>query len=234
MGDSPLSLAVYGNYPAIVHSLLKRGARINEVTDAGDTALHKAVEYEFADVADLLVKFGADMNVVNRMGKTALQLLQTRPYREAVAKIIIREVVKREALGQPISEGYRQMAQYCEEYSKFDLECREEIKHMRSQTIEEDSNVSFFYVFSKKEEDLVPVARNENIVTAFEISDYLTLFRIYAVDLTTNFEKAKRRANFVMSVEDCLVGELGDILPTTILQKIAGYFEYVDIIEKEL
>ena len=83
--------------------------------------------------------------------------------------------------------------------------------------------MSFFYIFSKKEEKLVPLATNENIIKAFETSDYLTSFRIYAVDLTTNFQMAKKRANFVMSVEDCLVERLSGILPAPIVRKIAAY-----------
>ena len=224
-----------GDYPATAHFLLKRGARINEVDGNGDTVLHKAIKWRLKDAVALLVRFGAAMNVPDREGETALQLLLSNgPSIQGIASIIIREAVKREVLGQSNCDEYIKMTQSCEKYSKLDQDCREEIKRMRSETIGvEGSVVSFFSIFSKNEDKLATLARNKDIVAAFRTSDYLALFRIYAADLTSEFEKAKRRANFVTSVEDCLVDGLGDILPATILQKIAAYVEYVDIVERE-
>ena len=187
----------------------------------------------FEDVVRLLVKFGADINPRNHNSKTAFQLLlPNRPFSEAIAKILIREAVKREGLGQPICEEYRQMAQSCEKYSKFDQKCREEIECMRSDRINvEDSAVSLFKIFSMGDDKVATLARNKNIVTAFEKSDYYLPLRIYAVDLTMKFEKAKRRAEFLMSMEDCLVDVLGDMLPAVILQKVAAHVEDDDVME---
>ena len=226
-------MAANNNYLASVHLLLKRGARINEANDPGNTALHVACMRGFKDVAALLVKFGADMNACNKEGKTPFELLPNSPSSEATARIIIREAVKREALGQSLREGYKQMAQSCETYLKFDQEFCEEIKRMRSEWIYvEDSAVSFFDIFSKSEKKLAALARNKNIVTAFETSDYLASFGGYAVDLTTKFQEAKRCANFLISMEDCLDDMLGDMLPAPILQKVAVYVEYGDITKK--
>ena len=228
-------LAADLNLLASVHLLLKRGAHINEVDDVGDTALHTACIGGYEDVAALLVKFEADLNACNKEGKTPFELLPNRPSSEATARIIIREAVKREALGQSLCEGYKQMAQSCETYSRFEMECHEQVKRMQSEKIDAaNSAISFFYVFSSYEEKLAALARNEKIVTAFETSGDLELFWIYADDLTTKFEAAKKRANFLMSFEDCLDDVLGDILPAPILQKIAAYVQYVDIIENEL
>ena len=235
-GDSPLCSAAGWNCPANTYLLLKRGARINEVNNAGNTALHEACMKKSEDVVALLVKFGADVHATNHMGKTALQLLEpNKPSSEAIVRILIREAVKRELLGQQICEKYREIVQSCEKYSKIDQECREEIERMRGERIDvEDSAVSFFDIFSMEKEKLAALARNKNIVTAFEASDYMTLFRIYAVDLTTKFEKAKERANFLMSSEDCLVDVLGHILPAPILQKVATYVEDDDTLGNEL
>ena len=101
---------------------------------------------------------------------------------------------------------------------------------MRNERIDvEDSTVAFIQLLLMNEEKLAVLARNKNIVTAFDKSAYLTLFRIYAVDLTTKFEKAKRRADFLISVEVCLVDVFGDLLPAPILQKIAAYIKDDDI-----
>ena len=65
------------------------------------------------------------------------------------------------------------------------------------------------------EEKLAALARNETIVTAFESSGYVALFRIYDDELTTKFEVAKKGANFSA--------------PT--VQKIGAYVKYGYIIE---
>ena len=211
-----------------IHLLLKRGARINEASNAGETALHNACEMGRTDVVYLLLKFGADITA-NCMGITPFGMLPNSPSGEAIAKIIIREIVKRETLGQPLCEVYQKMVQSFENYLKFDLECRDEVKRMRSEKIDvEHSIVSFFYIFTKDEEKLAALARNKSIVTAFDSSDYLSSFRIYASDLTTKFEAAKVRANFLMWVEDDLADVLNDLLPAPIVQKIAAYVKCDD------
>ena len=193
----------------LANQLICNGAYVNEIQrtifDPGTTLLHYAA-------------MRGDVPL------TAFELLPNEPSCGATAKAIIREAVKREVLGQTLCEGYKITDQSCEKYLKIDQKCRAEVEHMRSERIDvEDNSASFFYIFSKKEEKLVPLATNENIVKAFETSDYLTSFRIYAVDLTTNFQMAKKRANFVMSVEDCLVERLSGILPAPIVRKIAAY-----------
>ena len=178
----------------------------------------------------LLLKYGADMNARSNEGKTPLELLAIKESSVATAKIVILEAVKREALGEPLCERYIKTVQSRESYSKFDKECREEVNRMRSERINvEDSTVSFIRLLLINEEKLAVLARNKNIVTAFEASDYLTLFRIYAVDLTTKFAKAKRRADFLISVEECLIDVFDNLLPALILQKIAAYNKDDDI-----
>ena len=167
------------------------------------------------------------MNARNHNGETAFQLLPKLPFSEArTARVIIREAVRRETVGQHICEGYMQMVQSCEKYAKFDRKCRKEITRMRRETIDvEDHAVTFFYIFSKNQEKIAALAMNEKIVTAFETSDYRESFRIYGVDLTTKMERAKQRANFLIGIENYLVDVFNDLLPAPILQKIATYVE---------
>ena len=128
-GNLPLNLAVSRD-SATVHLLLKRGARINEADNAGNTGLHEACKNNLETVAALLVQFGANMNARNWLGRAAFELLPNEPSCGATAKAIIREAVKREALGQTLCEGYKIMAQSCEKYLKIDQKCRAEVEHM--------------------------------------------------------------------------------------------------------
>ena len=212
-------VAVSSNRLDSIHILLKWGARVNEATNEGETALHSACKKRLADVTALLLKFGADLNARNQEGKTPFELLPNSPSGEATGLIIIRESIKREALGQSLCEGYYNQMSDCENYWNFELDCREEVEQMRFEKIDaEDSDISFFDIFSMNQEKLTGLARDETIVTAFESSDYKGLFRIYADELTTKFEVAKKHAN----------------LPASVMRKIAAYVKYGYIIENNL
>ena len=210
----------------MLHFLLKWGAAVNETSHTGYTALHEACANMFTEAVIVLLNFGADLNARDKKGLTPFELLQLQnsPSSEATAQIIICEAVKREALGQSLCKEYTQVVQSCEMYSKFEKECREEVKRMQSEKIDiEDSALSFLYILSMDEEKLAALARNERIVTAFESSGYVTSFGIYTGELTAKFEMAKVRANFVMTIEDCLVEVLGDMVTAPIVKKIAAY-----------
>ena len=155
----------------------------------GNTALHVACCKGLTEVTALLLEYGADLNARNQEGKTPFELLPNGPSSEVTAKIVIREAAIREALGNPLCEGYMKMAQSQKNYSKFDLECREDIKRMRSEGIDVgDSTVSFFDIFSKMEDKLRTLPKNQNIVAAFETNNCLASFTMYCVDLITKFE----------------------------------------------
>ena len=230
-----LFLAAKSNNITSLRVLLKRGVRVNATTHRCETALHVACKKGFAEVVALLLDFGADMCVRNRRGKMPLQLLPNRPSSRAILQTIVREAVKRETLGQSLYDRYEQMIQGCENCSKFDQECREEIRRMRSQKIDtEDTNCrSFVYIISIiDEEKLTALARNETIVTAFKSSG--ASFRIYAVELTKKFKQAYKRAKFISRVEDRLDDVLGGVLPAAVVQKMAAYVKYDDIFAKGL
>ena len=205
--------------PASLHFLLKRGARVNEATPMGKTALHAACENGQTNMIALLLKFGADLNACNQDGKTPFELLLYNPSITPPARVVIREAVKREILGQFLCERYKQMVQSLETYWRFEQKCLQEIKRMQSEKIDaEDSAISFFYILTMDDEKLAALARNETIVTAFESSGYVASFGIYADELTTKFEVAKKRA----------------ILSASVVQKIAAYVKYGYINENNL
>ena len=156
--------------------LLKWGARVNDVTMfAHNTALHLACEkVPKPEVAAMLLKFGADVNARNREGKTPFELLPNNPSSEAIARVLIWEAVKRESLGQSLCEGYQQMVQSCENYSKFDQESREEIMRMQSEKIDvEDSAISFYRLQEKKTEALTSELWTALILGQYDLANRL-------------------------------------------------------------
>ncbi|KAE8443619.1 hypothetical protein EG329_001552 [Mollisiaceae sp. DMI_Dod_QoI] len=69
----PLSLAIEGQRPDIVRSLLKKGAEVDYQTgDMGLGALHWAVLLEDVELVKLLVSYGADVNYRSGDGLTPL------------------------------------------------------------------------------------------------------------------------------------------------------------------
>ena len=228
---TPLFLASYINCPDSVHLLLKRGARINEETEYG-TPLHMACEKGLSKVVALLLEYGADLNARNQEGQTPIELLSNRRSHVVTAIFLIREAVKREALGQSqLSDGYRKTVQSYKNFSRFERKCIEEIERMRSERLKGGgSDISVFHIFSIDEEKLATLARNQDIVAAVEKGHYFASFCEYRLALINKFEGAKKRANFLMSVEDLL----DNILPAPIVQKIAGYIKEGDIIENQL
>ena len=82
----------------------------------------------------------------------------------------------------------------------------------------ENSAISFFHILSIDEEKLAALTRNEEIVTAFESSGYAASFRIYAGELATKFEVARKRAN----------------LSAPTVRKITAFIKYGYIIENDL
>jgi len=70
---TPLHLAVkYGNSPALVETLLAKGARLNVKDNHGWTPLHSAASNNKYKVLLLLIRNGADVNIENKNGCTPL------------------------------------------------------------------------------------------------------------------------------------------------------------------
>ena len=60
----------------MVEELLKRGARVNDVSDNGWSALMRASAYHGGHLATVqcLLKHGADINIRDKKGRSALSL----------------------------------------------------------------------------------------------------------------------------------------------------------------
>jgi len=80
-GQTPLFLAARRGYPAVVHTLLERGANVNADCDCDGvfsarnwTALQIAAKHGRSEVVEALLAKGADPNQKNSEGSTALHM----------------------------------------------------------------------------------------------------------------------------------------------------------------
>ncbi|XP_026677687.1 tankyrase-like, partial [Diaphorina citri] len=74
-GDTPLHCAVTSPYPkrkAIVESLIRKGAHLNEKNKELLAPIHLAADLGHLDVLDTLLRLGAKVNLVDVLGQTAL------------------------------------------------------------------------------------------------------------------------------------------------------------------
>lgn len=70
-GWTPLHLAAYFGHRDVAEYLIKNGANVNVVNDAGDTPLHKAAYTAREELVLLLLSNNADVFIKNAEGKTA-------------------------------------------------------------------------------------------------------------------------------------------------------------------
>uniref|UniRef100_T1I1W7 Poly [ADP-ribose] polymerase n=1 Tax=Rhodnius prolixus TaxID=13249 RepID=T1I1W7_RHOPR len=74
-GDTPLHYAASSPYPkrkAVVESMIRKGAHLNEKNKEFLTPLHVATDLGHDDVMDALLRAGANVNALDHLGQTAL------------------------------------------------------------------------------------------------------------------------------------------------------------------
>jgi len=98
-GVTALHHAVRFRSPAAVETLLRHGARVNQVCKrSGSTALHRAVTStgapetagkrdEASQIIKTLLKFGADPSIKNKNGKTPVDYVKDDTVRELLTKV---------------------------------------------------------------------------------------------------------------------------------------------------
>jgi uncharacterized protein len=98
-GVTALHHAVRFRSPAAVETLLRHGARVNQICKrSGSTALHRAVtstgapgtagkREEAIQIIKTLLKFGADSSIKNKNGKTPIDYAKDLAVRRLLTKI---------------------------------------------------------------------------------------------------------------------------------------------------
>jgi ankyrin repeat protein len=88
-GNTPLHLAAWKGYTAVVELLINAGAQVNERNNYRVTPLHKAADDGHIDVAELLINAGAEVNAQDKDGMNPLHWAADRG-RIAVVELLIK------------------------------------------------------------------------------------------------------------------------------------------------
>ena len=75
-GNTPLNIAVQGNWVDIVTYLIQAGANVNTYNKMHNTPLHHAFIFKNFTMGDLLIRNGANESVINNMGLTPWQCIK--------------------------------------------------------------------------------------------------------------------------------------------------------------
>ncbi len=75
-GHTPMIIASYYGYPAMVRYLCKQGADTDAQATDGSTALIYATQFKYPSVVETLLECGADPGIKDQSGHTALHYAQ--------------------------------------------------------------------------------------------------------------------------------------------------------------
>lgn len=71
-GELLLNFAKYEDDLVTFKEMIRNGAKINTINEAGETALHIATEYKNNNIVCALIELKADLNIKDSLGNTAL------------------------------------------------------------------------------------------------------------------------------------------------------------------
>ncbi|KAJ8683570.1 hypothetical protein QAD02_019362 [Eretmocerus hayati] len=206
-GKSPLHFAIQYSNQTIVNLLLDKGAAIDELTNDGKRALHVAVAVEDENMVRILLDREADVNAIDKSGKTPLSLafevahmrsiynpwngFWPNPIEARCDNNIFRLLIKYIARLTNVCEENLRMISCDEKLKEFYEDCLKELTVMRECKL--CDNVSLYRVLTGHIDLLVNYARNENLVTIFEVDLCAHMFPIYYQILKDRFCKAESK-----------------------------------------
>lgn len=82
--ETPLMIAAYRNFPALISCLLKHGAKANELDANGATAAMRAAGQDNAECLSLLLTGGADAAIKSNSGRTVWDFALRTKAKEAL------------------------------------------------------------------------------------------------------------------------------------------------------
>ncbi|XP_008205448.1 putative ankyrin repeat protein RF_0381 isoform X2 [Nasonia vitripennis] len=195
---TPLYYAVKKRHCQIAEYLLYHGADVNVPVKVYQTLLRLAVYDMNKEMVELLLNWNANINAEDSDDETPLLIATDSPRYEdipgsemmhGITDCLIMYIAKLVAEKLYVSEqDSRLIKQKCRLQLFYD-QCQNELANMKNKKIYD--NISYYDILTKSTNTMVSYARNKNLTSAFESSDYLNAFPIYSLMMHKNYERGK-------------------------------------------
>ncbi|XP_008204936.2 putative ankyrin repeat protein RF_0381 [Nasonia vitripennis] len=225
-GHFPLFYAVITGHRNMVKLLISKGAGLNNQTVDGETALIAACQRGLSKIVEILLCNHADVALKSKHGAIALSSVGQD---DQTAQVIVRHIAKLKAGKQLVDENSLKAIRLNEELQRYYDKCESELERMKNEKIEESCNMSYYYILSKNLEKIASLAKNYDVVKAFEKDEFRDKYPIYAKELETKFTEAMARRNFSHNMEHCLRNTLSNFhVPDVAIKNIVSYLRFED------
>ncbi|KAL7297169.1 hypothetical protein TKK_0009586 [Trichogramma kaykai] len=199
-GFTPLYYAVKKRHAQVAEYLLYHGADINVPVKIYQTLLRVAVYDMNKDMVELLLNWNADINAQDQDDEPPLIIATDSPRYEdipgseimhVITDCLIMNLAKNVVQNNPVSEQNLDLIKHHRHprikylYDKY----MSELINMKEKKLYE--NISYFDILTKSTNVMVSYARNVNITSAFESSDYANAFPSYSSMMYKNYERGK-------------------------------------------
>lgn len=195
---TPLYYAVKKRHCQVAEYLLYHGADVNVSVKVYQTLLRLAVYDMNKDMVELLLNWNANINAEDKDDETPLLIATDSPRYEdlpgcekmqQITDNLIMYIAKQVSENRYVSEQNLDLIKQKCRLQLFYEQCLTELSNMKSKKIYE--NISFYDILTKSTNAMVCYARNRNITSAFESSDYTNAFPIYSSMMQKNYEIGK-------------------------------------------
>lgn len=253
---SPLHLAVIKKRCDVVQLLLDKNADVNCKDGQNETALHYATKNASdLDIIKLLLRYGADINILNDRKKLPVYYLfdQTcicndvfrlnydlEDYCECyvaddfeqsslkeLVELYLKHIIYFSCVNKYVHPDNIKVLSKFKNFENLHVSFLTEVTNMKNIKILD--NVTFYDLLIKKRNLLSAYGRNQELMQAFEASDYENKFPIYAKLLEDQKNKAQRRA-FLLEKGELILNKLINLnLPELILDNIFNHLSTKDL-----
>ncbi|KAJ8680802.1 hypothetical protein QAD02_016589 [Eretmocerus hayati] len=231
-----LSLSVARGNVVMAKYFLDKGADVNHKED-GETLISVALRYRTSKMRDnvlqILLDHGADIILEDSDGKTALDRAyegSRRIYREDTnGRCLIRHLALIKSEGRRIGRRNRTILKTNDIYKKYYAVCLNELRLMQTKKIVE-SNLTFYDVLMKTEDEMVRCLQNERIVDGIKSDEFYKTFPVYCWNFRNKLSRAQERLSLMNKGRKFLREAVDVDLPVEISNYICEFLTNEDLI----
>lgn len=204
---------------SIVELLLKKGARVNDITNHGRTPLHYACQFpRKPEIISILLEHGADVNVLDNRGKTPL----TSVLRHDIQEILVKELAKSRfdnTICTQNMEFLQQQDVLRRTYERFS----NELQRMKDLRFYNSFSLYDVLRMRMQRKRLTYLTKNEEFVAGFHSCRNRGMLENYGHELDVIFQRTLERRDILLAEEKKFRSIFKNYLPDLAICNIA-YF----------